>query len=80
MIRVAYALSAIAASLLMTAAISIPAIAASAGPPQDTPERQAERIDWWRQARFGMFIDWGLYSVPGRGEWGPASQIAPLKR
>ena len=27
------------------------------------------RMDWWRDARFGMFIHWGLYAVPG-GEWG----------
>ncbi|HUT44712.1 MAG TPA: alpha-L-fucosidase [Sedimentisphaerales bacterium] len=27
-----------------------------------------ERMDWWRQARFGMFIHWGLYAVPA-GEW-----------
>ncbi len=29
----------------------------------------ATRLDWWRQARFGMFIHWGLYAIPGRGEW-----------
>lgn len=27
-----------------------------------------ERMDWWRDARFGMFIHWGLYSIPA-GEW-----------
>ncbi len=35
------------------------------------------RMDWWREARFGMFIHWGLYAVPagkfgdktGYGEW-----------
>ena len=27
-----------------------------------------ERMEWWRQARFGMFIHWGLYAVPA-GEW-----------
>ncbi|MDB5111037.1 MAG: alpha-L-fucosidase [Mucilaginibacter sp.] len=27
-----------------------------------------ERIAWWRDARFGMFIHWGIYSLPG-GEW-----------
>lgn len=27
------------------------------------------RLDWWRDARFGMFIHWGLYAVPA-GEWG----------
>jgi len=26
-------------------------------------------IQWWREARFGMFIHWGAYSVSGRGEW-----------
>lgn len=28
-----------------------------------------ERTKWFRDARFGMFIHWGLYSIPGRGEW-----------
>ena len=27
-----------------------------------------QNIDWWRDARFGMFIHWGLYAVPA-GEW-----------
>jgi alpha-L-fucosidase len=27
-----------------------------------------QRIQWWREARFGMFIHWGIYSLPG-GEW-----------
>ena len=26
------------------------------------------RIAWWREARFGMFVHWGVYSLPG-GEW-----------
>ncbi|MCD2425773.1 alpha-L-fucosidase [Niabella pedocola] len=26
------------------------------------------RIAWWQQAKFGMFIHWGVYSLPG-GEW-----------
>jgi alpha-L-fucosidase len=28
-----------------------------------------KRIEWWRAARFGMFIHWGVYSIPARGEW-----------
>ena len=32
-------------------------------------EDPAARIRWWRGARFGMFIHWGLYAIPGRGEW-----------
>ena len=27
------------------------------------------RTQWFRDARFGMFIHWGAYSVSGRGEW-----------
>lgn len=27
-----------------------------------------QRITWWRDAKFGMFIHWGVYSLPG-GEW-----------
>lgn len=27
-----------------------------------------KRIEWWREAKFGCFIHWGVYSVPG-GEW-----------
>ncbi|MDX6767664.1 MAG: alpha-L-fucosidase [Candidatus Methylacidiphilales bacterium] len=30
---------------------------------------QKERLKWFNQARFGMFIHWGLYSLLGRGEW-----------
>lgn len=28
-----------------------------------------KRSDWFRHDRFGMFIHWGLYSIPARGEW-----------
>lgn len=27
------------------------------------------RIAWWQEARFGMFIHWGAYAIPARGEW-----------
>lgn len=27
------------------------------------------RMNWWREARFGMFVHWGLYSQLGRHEW-----------
>lgn len=29
----------------------------------------ADRLSWFRQARFGMMIHWGLYSILGRGTW-----------
>ena len=37
--------------------------------PKETPEQKAERMKWWTDARFGMFIHWGLYALPGRHEW-----------
>lgn len=27
------------------------------------------RTAWYTQARFGMFLHWGLYAIPARGEW-----------
>jgi alpha-L-fucosidase len=34
----------------------------------ETPAQKDARMAWWRQARFGMFIHWGLYSIPA-GTW-----------
>jgi alpha-L-fucosidase len=33
------------------------------------PDDKERRMKWWREARFGMFIHWGLYAQPGRHEW-----------
>ncbi len=45
----------------------------------ETPQQHDARMEWWREAKFGMFIHWGVYSVPagvyngknisGIGEW-----------
>jgi alpha-L-fucosidase len=35
----------------------------------DHQECQARRVEWFRDARFGMFVHWGLYSLLGRHEW-----------
>ncbi len=34
----------------------------------ETPTQRDARMEWWREARFGMFIHWGLYAVPA-GTW-----------
>src|SRR5215469_16311662 len=31
---------------------------------QDYGPTREERMQWWRDAKFGMFIHWGVYSVP----------------
>jgi alpha-L-fucosidase len=46
---------------------------------EETPAQHSERMQWFNEARFGMFIHWGVYSeaggdfkgkpVPGVGEW-----------
>ncbi|MBN2393246.1 MAG: alpha-L-fucosidase [Anaerolineae bacterium] len=34
-----------------------------------TAATRPERIRWWQEARFGMFVHWGLYAQLGRHEW-----------
>ena len=28
-----------------------------------------DKLDWLLDAKFGMFIHWGLFAGPGKGEW-----------
>ena len=42
--------------------------AAAAGQTAPSSTDRDPRMDWWREARFGMFIHWGLYAVPA-GEY-----------
>lgn len=50
------------------------------------PGLKLERKDmaWWEDAKFGLFIHWGLYAIPARGEWVmhnekiPAAEYAKL--
>ncbi|MEZ4961509.1 MAG: alpha-L-fucosidase [Saprospiraceae bacterium] len=35
---------------------------------KESKKDKDKRMEWWRDARFGMFIHWGLYAVPA-GEW-----------
>jgi alpha-L-fucosidase len=36
---------------------------------QDVYHERWQRTEWFREARFGMFIHWGVYAIPARGEW-----------
>jgi len=67
----------------LLAATAFPAPAADTDSPDpyahETKEQRDARMKWFREARFGMFIHWGVYSVPagtyhgekigGIGEW-----------
>ena len=66
--------------LTLALAIVLPAVATTqeVANPESAADRDT-RMEWWREARFGMFIHWGLYAVPagtwdgkqipGNGEW-----------
>src|ERR1043166_2763402 len=53
------------ALLLMLSAI---ASAQPGAKPLPAPKSQDEKMQWFRQAKFGLFIHWGLYAIPA-GEW-----------
>ncbi len=52
----------------------------------ETPAERDARLEWWREARFGLFIHWGLYAVPAGthgsetdyGEWIMTSAQIPV--
>ncbi len=45
---------------------------------QGTDADRERRMRWWHEARFGMFIHWGLYSVLGRHEWAMEEEGIPV--
>jgi alpha-L-fucosidase len=47
--------------------LTLLALCAFTGWPE-TPEQKDTRMKWWREARFGLFVHWGLYSIPA-GQW-----------
>ncbi len=56
----------IVALAVLTAAAKM--VAAPPAVPAETPKQHDARMEWFREAKFGMFIHWGVYSVPA-GEW-----------
>ena len=43
-----------------------------------TDKDAAARIAWWRDAKFGLFMHWGVYSIPARGEWVQWNEQIPV--
>src|SRR6476660_10546923 len=66
-------------ALVLAAGLTTGVLGARQAPPPETQAQRDARMAWWRDARFGMFIHWGLYAVPagtwhgervtGLGEW-----------
>jgi alpha-L-fucosidase len=61
-----FVLSPLFATALFAGINSFAADATPAGAQEPTSE---QRMQWWTDARFGMFIHWGIYSVPAHAEW-----------
>ncbi|HXN22912.1 MAG TPA: alpha-L-fucosidase [Candidatus Dormibacteraeota bacterium] len=47
--------------------------------PQPGDTDRERRMKWWHDARFGMFIHWGLYSILGRHEWVMENEGIPVR-
>ena len=60
------------AAVAAASAAAVPATAAAGD-----ADREA-RMKWWHEARFGMFIHWGLYSQLGRHEWVMENEGIPV--
>ena len=45
----------------------------------ETPEQKQTRLAAWREARFGLFIHWGIYAIPARGEWVQWNEQIPVE-
>lgn len=37
--------------------------------PAQVQELKQEDMQWYRDGKFGMMLHWGLYAIPGKGEW-----------
>ena len=48
-------------------------------PTTSTVADRTRRMKWWHEAKFGMFIHWGLYSTLGRHEWVMENEGIPAK-
>jgi alpha-L-fucosidase len=54
--------------ILILLTISAPRLTAQWAP-LATDASAEKRLEWWRDARIGLFMHWGVYAIPGRGEW-----------
>jgi alpha-L-fucosidase len=54
---------------LVALALALAALAAAKAPDDpESPEAKKARLAWFHEAKYGLFIHWGLYAIPA-GEW-----------
>ena len=66
-------------ALIAAGSVLAGTLPSSAAPSGESIEQREARLKWFKEARFGMFIHWGVYDVPagiwqdkevrGIGEW-----------
>ena len=67
---------------ILTALLPSPALAIAqdtASQPAAPSAQEAASTEWWREAKFGMFIHWGLYAEPARDAWVAFAKAAGTK-
>jgi alpha-L-fucosidase len=69
----AHALARLAALVFCT-----PCVAARAQTPEQIPAERAAAREWFRDAKFGMFVHWGVYSQLGQAEWVMQNRSLPV--
>ena len=52
--------------------VTVEATQPGLGARQETPVQRDARMRWWREAKFGLFIHWGVYAVPA-GKYGDST-------
>src|SRR5438552_4145205 len=65
-------------ALLLTITITIPSTEAVGQAPDAIPASRLEARQWFRDAKFGMFVHWGVYSLLGQGEWVMENREIPV--
>jgi len=78
-VRCRFRLAVVTLACVVAVTSLLPSAVAGENPLAETPAERDARMAWWREARFGMFIHWGLYAVlageykgnrvGGIGEW-----------
>src|SRR3982074_1823643 len=74
----------------IAAIVVVPLFPARAPTPTARPDPAREkRLEWFREAKYGLFIHWGLYAIPagewhgkrslGLGEWVMLRSAVPVK-
>src|SRR6202451_4181756 len=64
--------------LVLVVLVAALATCSAAAQSYQPSESNLKARQWFQDAKFGMFIHWGVYSVPGRGEWVMENEKIPI--